>query len=438
MQLDAVTIKDLDIFSGEGNASVYQYLNLTTTNQGADALYQFLQKPFTSIAAIQQQQQLLQAIHQALPAWPTAITNGTVMVIEKYFETYFENYAPHPSALAVAWYKLVHKGDFSLIQYSVDHCWQFVNGLHTLALVLHTEPTQSKAYQWSQQVLAITQNPHMEAFLQATPAQRKSGYWILHYGHIIKNNWRNKLQQCIQHFAYIDAMGALAKAQVKYSLALPIFLDEPLPFIRAENLQHFLLPNAVGCSVELSPQKNFLFLTGANMAGKSTFIKSLGIAVYLAHIGLGVPAKNFQLTLFEGLLSNIHVADDLQRGESYFFNEVQRIKKIVSRVQNQHKWLILIDEIFKGTNVQDAMKCSTSVIEGLQKKSSSLFVTSSHLYEIASFVQQFSNIQCKYFETFVNNDQFSFSYQLKDGVSNDRIGYSILKREGVVALLNEL
>jgi DNA mismatch repair ATPase MutS len=126
------------------------------------------------------------------------------------------------------------------------------------------------------------------------------------------------------------------------------------------------------------------------------------------------------------------------KGESYFYNEVQRIKATVTKVNDGRKWLILIDELFKGTNVQDAMKCSSTVIEGLLKIRNSLFILSTHLYEIGEDLKQYPNINFKYFETAVSDDQLQFSYQLKDGVSNDRLGYLILKREGVVNLLEGL
>jgi DNA mismatch repair ATPase MutS len=188
----------------------------------------------------------------------------------------------------------------------------------------------------------------------------------------------------------------------------------------------------------MDPAQNFVFLTGANMAGKSTLIKSVGAAVFLAHIGLGVPAKNMRLTVFDGLLSNINVADNISKGESYFFNEVQRIKNTIYKINNGKKWLVLIDELFKGTNVQDAMKCSLAVIKGLIKIKNSLFILSTHLYEIGDELKTFPNISFKYFETTVTDDQLAFSYQLKEGISNDRIGYVILKRERVVEMLEKL
>jgi DNA mismatch repair ATPase MutS len=126
------------------------------------------------------------------------------------------------------------------------------------------------------------------------------------------------------------------------------------------------------------------------------------------------------------------------KGESYFFNEVHRIKSTIEKISDGKNWLILIDELFKGTNIQDAMKCSTAVIEGFCKMNNALFVLSTHLYEIAEDLQKHNNIQFKYFETSVQNNQLLFSYELKEGISNDRLGYLILQREGVVHLLNNL
>jgi DNA mismatch repair ATPase MutS len=230
----------------------------------------------------------------------------------------------------------------------------------------------------------------------------------------------------------------MAKATQVYGLQFPTFTSDQRPYIAAEGLYHILLQTPVGYHLEMSHENNFIFLTGANMAGKSTFIKSVGLAVYLAHIGMAVPAKSMELTLFHGLLSNIQVADNIVKGESYFFNEVQRIKNTILKINDGQKWLVLIDELFKGTNVQDAMRCSSAVIKGLLKIENSLFILSTHLYEIGDELRPYPNIAFRYFETHVTDTQLSFSYQLKDGISNDRLGYLILQREGVVDMIEKL
>jgi hypothetical protein len=107
---------------------------------------------------------------------------------------------------------------------------------------------------------------------------------------------------------------------------------------------------------------------------------------------------------------------------------VHRIKSTVEKISDGRKWLILIDELFKGTNVEDAMKCSTTVIKGLLKMKNSLFILSTHLYEIGDELKIFPNIRFNYFETLVKGDQLFFNYQLKEGISVDRLGYFISKK----------
>ena len=230
----------------------------------------------------------------------------------------------------------------------------------------------------------------------------------------------------------------MAMAVKNFDLKFPQFLDQDEPCFEAQGLYHVLLQAPIAYDLSLQPNENFLFLTGANMAGKSTLIKAVGSSVFLAHIGMGVPAKSMRLSLFDGLLTNINVVDNIAKGESYFFNEVQRIKSTIYKINDGKKWLVLIDELFKGTNVQDAMKCSLTVIKGFIKIKNSIFILSTHLYEIGEELKKYPNISFKYFETNVLDDQLDFSYQLREGISNDRIGYVILRREKVVEMLEKL
>jgi DNA mismatch repair ATPase MutS len=230
----------------------------------------------------------------------------------------------------------------------------------------------------------------------------------------------------------------MAMVTKKFNFVFPTWIKSETPLLEVVSGIHPLVQNPVDNTISLSSQTNLFFLTGANMAGKSTFIKTLGIVIYLAHVGIGAPAKKVTLSLFDGLITNLTIADNVVKGESYFFNEVQRIKNTIEKIIDGKKYFVLIDELFKGTNIQDAMKCSTAVIEGLQNLRNSLFVISTHLYEISDGLKKYDNIQFSYFETEVRQKELVFHYQLKEGVSQDRLGYLILEREGVVDLLNNM
>jgi DNA mismatch repair ATPase MutS len=269
-------------------------------------------------------------------------------------------------------------------------------------------------------------------------AEDLSNSQMLSLAYYIRYHYKQDFFELIDIYSQLDAWYGMAMAVNEYKLAFPVFISSEDPVLEAKKLYHLLLPDPVAYDVQLDHTKNFIFLTGANMAGKSTFIKAVGGSVFLAHIGMGVPAESMELSLFHGLLSNINVVDNIVKGESFFYNEVQRIKSTIVKVNDKRKWLILIDELFKGTNVEDAMKCSTVVIEGLIKIRRSLFILSTHLYEISENLKGYPNIDFKYFETSVTNDKLIFNYHLKEGVSNDRLGYLILKKEKVIDLLEHL
>ncbi|MDB5199571.1 MAG: mismatch repair protein MutS [Chitinophagaceae bacterium] len=438
MEIDKTTLNDLSIFNHEEEFSIFNKLDLTRTMGGREKLRQFFSKSLTTIEAIRGIQQTIEIIRKNLHSWPEIISNGSIMVIHKFYETGIDQIPAGASAAAAYAYKLFHTHDFSLVKYSTGHAFDFIKGMRSLiATFLNDEcpAPLKKILQRAENIIdkgqfAITQKKEKPNDLSMTEMLRLAYFLRYHYKH--------NIFELTEIYAQIDAWYGMAMAMDKYDLVFPEFIESDTPIVRASALYHILLPHPVSYDITLDQQNNFLFLTGANMAGKSTFIKSVGAAVFLAHIGMGVPAQALQLSLFDGVLSNINVVDNLSKGESYFYNEVQRVKDTILKINDGRKWLILIDELFKGTNVQDAMKCSTVVIEGLIKVKQSLFILSTHLYEIGEALKEHNNIVFKYFETTVDDEQLKFSYQLKEGISNDRLGYLILKREKVIDLLEKL
>jgi DNA mismatch repair ATPase MutS len=438
MEIDQTSYNDLSVFHSEEEYSVFHKLNFTRTAEGKDWLYKFFRTPFSDARLINETQNIVKVILARMDEWPTSISNGTIMVIAKFFES---NVDPVPSSsdyMNSFSYKIFHSADFSLIRYSLTHFADFLRGMKQLCEMFDNDNTPAPLRRY-----LLRARDLMDRSMAGELSEREAGREFsitdtIHYGRFIRYHYKNQTYELIDIFGRLDAWYSMAAAVKHFSLSFPEISESGHPFVAAKELYHILIPDAVPYDIVMNIDSNFIFLTGANMAGKSTFIKAVGISVFLAHLGMGVPAKGMSLTVFDGLLSNINVVDNIIKGESYFFNEVQRIKKTIIKVNNNGKWLVLIDELFKGTNVQDAMKCSTAVIKGLIKITNSLFILSTHLYEIGTDLKDYPNISFKFFETTVHEDQLEFSYQLKDGISNDRIGYVILKREKVIDMLDKL
>ncbi len=437
MELDNITYNDLSLFQSEEEYSVFHKINFTRTVDGREWLVKFFKQPFNDIRKIRETQDIIRIILSKLDQWPTGITNGTVMVIAKFYDSNIDS-IPRGTLFDAAAYKVFHSPDFSLVRFSVTHFADFFRGLNALLQLLEGDQLPTRLKNDLERARDLVNKPIIQEMANREPLQKFTWKETVHYGGYLRNQYRNNSFELISIYGRLDAWFSMATAMQVYKLNFPEFIEQEQPLIDARQLFHMLVPGAVPYDVLLSRDTNFLFLTGANMAGKSTFIKAVGTTVFLAHLGMGVPAARMRLTRFDGLLSNINVVDNIVKGESYFFNEVQRIRKTILKIKDKGKWLVLIDELFKGTNVQDAMKCSSAVIKGLIKIDRSVFILSTHLYEIGEELKQYPNISMKYFETEVQEDQLSFSYQLKDGVSNDRLGYLILKREKVVELLESL
>jgi DNA mismatch repair ATPase MutS len=438
MEIDKTTLNDLSIFNGEEDFSILSKLNHTLTTNGKEQLRKTLATPLQKIEDILDVQATLQLILHKEAEWPMVVSNGTIMVVERFYEYNFDLLPNTVTSLTALNYKMLHGPDYSLIKYSIIHCFDFIKGMQQFIerYLTPTTPTPMRKY------LEIAQKSIAAEPLKIIFDNKKSEDLSipqqLQLGQFIRYRYKNNMLTLIAIHAQLDAWYGMAMTVKNMELVFPEFIESDAPIVEVKELYHLLLQKPIPYDLHMNRATNFVFLTGANMAGKSTFIKAVGTAVFLAHIGMGVPAQQMQLSLFDGMLSNINVIDNISKGESYFYNEVQRIKATISKVNDKRKWLILIDELFKGTNVQDAMKCSTTVIEGLLKIKNSLFILSTHLYEIGEDLKKHSNISFNYFETNTHNGQLSFNYQLRDGISNDRLGYLILEREGVTQMLKDL
>jgi DNA mismatch repair ATPase MutS len=438
MDIDKTTYDDLAIFHNNDQMAVLQKFDFTRTVTGRTWLKHYFNNPFSNLKQINDTQQILSQISKHENDWPVGISNGTIMVMERFYETQVDNIPESGDPVNALMYRIFHTPDFSITRYSIGHFADFIRGMLVLIEKFDVDESPALLRGYLQRARTLLTHDIIKQLANKDHQSSLSFSQVVRFGSFIRNRFKNAALELIDIYGRLDAWYSMAMATREFKLAIPVFIEQQDPFINATDLYHVLLSNPVSYSIEMRKQSNFLFLTGANMAGKSTFIKAIGVAVYIAHLGMGVPARDMRLSLFDGILSNINVVDNITKGESYFFNEVQRIRDTILKINDHRKWLVLIDELFKGTNVQDAMKCSSAVIKGLIKIHNSLFILSTHLYEIGEELKVYPNISFKYFETSVNGDQLEFSYQLKEGISNDRLGYLILKREKVVEMLEKL
>lgn len=203
----------------------------------------------------------------------------------------------------------------------------------------------------------------------------------------------------------------------------------------ASGLHHPGLKRAVGNSIALDGMHNVLFLTGANMAGKSTWMKSVGIGIYLAHMGFPVAADRMEFSVREGLYSSINVADNIGLGYSHFYAEVVRVKQAAEATASGKRLLLMFDELFKGTNVKDAYDGTLAVTEAFAEYRNCLFIVSTHIIEVGEALKEHDNIRFVYMPTVMDGPHPRYTYQLQEGITEDRQGMMIIRNEGILELI---
>jgi DNA mismatch repair protein MutS len=235
-----------------------------------------------------------------------------------------------------------------------------------------------------------------------------------------------------------DAFETISGTARAKGLSFPVYSAANEVKVNLKGLFHPSIDRAVRNDLVLEKGENITFLTGSNMAGKSSLLKSLGLSIYLSHLGFPVPAAEMETTIFNGLLTTINLPDNLNQGLSHYYSEVKRVKEAVSTLLEQERMFIIFDELFRGTNVKDAFDASLLIVSELSHVHNSIFFISTHIVELADELRRFENISFKYMDTFFKEGKPVFTYQLKEGVSQERLGMYIIEQEGIVDIIRQV
>lgn len=232
------------------------------------------------------------------------------------------------------------------------------------------------------------------------------------------------LRTLYRRIGELDAYQSVASFRRElHHMTTPVFTKEPL-VLKATELGHPMLVSPV-CNDVAMIRENMV-LTGSNMSGKSTFLRTIGFNMLLAQTFYMVMAKSYEASMFS-LLTSISPSDDMQEGRSYYMAEASALKRMLSAVEGERPTLLLIDEIFRGTNPAERVAAASSLLKYLSQKSC-LMVVATHDIEITSQVQDcFSNY---YFQENVSKDSLSFDYKLREGVLQEPNGIRILEYLG--------
>lgn len=253
----------------------------------------------------------------------------------------------------------------------------------------------------------------------------------------LRDDQRADLEDLLGALAELDALSAMSHL-LDEGYCLTDIGEDGGTAVDGVGVWHPFLPGGVPNPISLRGGETLVFLTGPNMAGKTTYLRAVGVCVYLAQCGLPVPAQRFSLSPVDRFITGLSPEDNLREGVSYFLAEVRRVKEVVEAVVRGERTIAIFDEVFRGTNVTDALDASKAVLVGCSRAESSIFIFSSHLVELADELKDRASIKFCYFEGTLEGNRLSFDYRLRPGVSGQRFGMELLRREGVPGLLDSI
>lgn len=259
---------------------------------------------------------------------------------------------------------------------------------------------------------------------------------LAYYEHLLKGRLSKEMEEVLSFIYETDVYISVSEVARTKGFGFARALSPESNTFSATDLSHPCIEKAVGNSIRMDADKNVIFLTGANMAGKSTLMKSIGIGMYLAHMGFPVASPEMVFSVREGLYSSINVADNIGLGYSHFYAEVVRVKQAAEAAASGKRLLLMFDELFKGTNVKDAFDGTLAVTEGFADYHECLFIVSTHIIEVGESLKDYPNIHFVYMPTIMDGHRPRYTYQLQEGITEDRQGMMIIRNEGILDMLN--
>ncbi|HMW06419.1 MAG TPA: hypothetical protein PLM36_12945 [Leptospiraceae bacterium] len=205
-------------------------------------------------------------------------------------------------------------------------------------------------------------------------------------------------------------------------------LDEKLKTISAQNMGHPLIPerNRINNPLQKIKIGESLIITGSNMSGKTTYLRTVGINAILALCGSPVAADKMDLPPLH-ILSSIKNEDSLEEGISFFYSEVKRIAHILNQTKEPGIYLILLDELLKGTNTRERLIASRAILKKLASSNSIIFITTHDVDLAIKTTKQ----KVAHFTETIEENKMSFDYKIKDGVIKSTNALKILEIENL-------
>lgn len=473
--------QDIDLF---GLGSIFQFINRTSSTQGRRRLATILNG--NSIDDVETKQDAVKELSK-LPVWrqnfqtiaslvDSKIENTTILDWLTHYKTVIPNLFKFlPLIVTIISIALMVVFGLGLISINYLYVWFFVgvgitgfylkkiNELYAsasqmtntfaqyakLLSEIETQTFESELLQ-EQQAMIKTEGKKASAIFKALSKELNSldqrnnflfaimanGFflWDLRYAYRIEL-WINKYQlvthKWFETIANFDAYNSLGNYGFNNpSHIYPSIATDKNVVVVSQGLGHPLLKDEQRVTNDFSiKREDFFIITGANMAGKSTFLRTVALNLVMSNVGLPICAESFEYTPIK-LISSMRTSDSLVNDESYFFSELKRLKFIIDEIKRD-EYFIILDEILKGTNSKDKQEGSQKFVEKLVGTNSTGIIAT-HDLALCELSKSLPQIENHYFDAEIVNDELYFDYRFKDGICKNMNASFLLRKMEIV------
>lgn len=437
--IDKQTLADLNVTNNQYR-DLFDLFDGTVTLGGRDTLYSYFLDPLSAKPKILDRQWIIRYMQEVDI---TDILDKYMMQdLEQYLSLPLEPYSPTRTSyylelVTTNFLSVDFKKRHLLIRRSIHEIAKIIDYLNVfLGAVKSAHPTKSFIADYFNKIDRVLEDIDLGEF-EKLLEDKLSLELMIKYDYLFRNIKRNAIREVFAVLYQLDALYGVAICTKERHLVFPDIKDHDpgSDMVRIQAGYNLFLEDPVKNDIEIKSGGNLWYLTGANMTGKSTLLKTIGTCVYLAHMGFPVPAEAMETVLFDGILATINLGDNISAGASHFFNEVLRLKHLAELLAAGNKIFVLMDELFKGTNHNDASEATSQLISCLRGFENSIFLLSSHITEISSSLEEKGAVMKHLGVKLDESKGLIFTYKLLEGVAQDKLGMWLLKREQVFNVL---
>lgn len=472
--------QDIDLF---GRGSFFQYLNRTALDSGSD----FLAKLFTDndIKSIPQKQQAIKELSE-MPKWRQHFAAIASMVKTEVSATEVTSWLKDYKSFVPKWIKAVSL-IFSMLSVAliVLYYFEFISGYVIMGwfflglaisgrylkrvndLSSHTAKIQSTFEQFhklileietqdfSSELLSEKKNLIVDSSKNASSVLRKFAkhldaldqrsnmlIGVIFNGFLLRDlrqsyhieMWiqehKDSVPKWFDVITFFDAYSSLGNYNFNHPQYVFPEINDRLPVLNVKGAGHPLLKESTMVRNDFQiNSEEFFIITGANMAGKSTFLRTVSLQIVMGNIGLPVSAEKAEYNPIK-LITSMRTTDSLTDDESYFFSELKRLKFIVDEIKSD-RYFIILDEILKGTNSTDKAIGSRKFVEKLVA-SNSTGIIATHDLSLCVAAEELPQVKNYFFDARIENDELFFDYSFKPGICQNMNASFLLKKMEIV------